>query len=533
MLAKIYSSALHGVDALPITVEVSVDQGQGYCLTGLADDTIRESWYRLNIALKGSGYLVPRTRITINLAPADIPKTGSSYDLPMAVGILAASGQLYNTDRLAEFLVMGELGLDGQIYPIRGALAVAIMASQKGFAGILLPKSNAPEAGVVKEIKVYGVNSLKEVVDFLQGDILLEPVSQNSWEMSLPMLGRGNLDFCDVKGQQPVKRALEIAAAGGHHALMIGPPGVGKSMLAQRLPTILPLLTLQEALETTKIYSVVAIGQPPPGLIMERPFRQPHHTISHVALVGGGATPCPGEISLAHNGVLFLDEMPEFKREVLEVLRQPFEDRKVTISRSSGTLEFPCNFTLLASMNPCPCGYANHPLHACVCSTQAIKRYRQKISGPLLDRIDLHIEVSPVRTEELSGNSELVESSATIRARVIKAREIQASRYKYSPIYCNGQMGGKELSAYCQLEPFTKKHLLRRIQSGQLSARAHDRILKVSRTIADLAGVERIELEHVAEALSYRSLDRESLVTTIPVVQRSYAMRNGSFSNIN
>lgn len=509
MLTKVYAAALQGIDATIITIEVNSSRGIKFFLVGLPDSAVKESHERIMSALQVNGYKFPTRQIVINMAPADIRKEGSSYDLPLAIGILASVGEI-KEEKLSKHLIIGELSLDGSLQPIKGALPIAISAREQGFEGIILPKQNAREAAVVNRLKVYGVENIKEVIDFFNDKSKLIPTIVNTREEFYQHQTKYPFDFADVKGQENVKRALEVAAAGGHNIIMVGAPGSGKSMMAKRLPSILPPLTLAESLETTKIHSVAGKLEKNDSLIATRPFRSPHHSISQVAMVGGGTNPQPGEISLAHNGILYADELPEFGKATLEVLRQPLEDRKITISRAKYTIEYPCSFMFVASMNPCPCGYYNHPTKACVCHIGQVQRYLNRISGPLMDRIDIQVEIVPVPFEKIS-DSRSGESSSAIRDRVIKARKIQEHRFANHPgIHCNAQMESKLIHMYAQPDANGLNLLRNAMNRLNLSARAYDRILKVARTIADLDGSEHIQTNHLAEAISYRNLDRES-----------------------
>ncbi len=509
MLVKVFGAAVQGINATLITIEVNVTKGIKFFLVGLPDASVKEAHERIKSAIQVNGFKFPRQQIVINMSPADLRKEGSDYDLPLAIGVMTAS-ELIKSDKLSDYLMMGELSLDGNILPIKGALPIAIMAKENGFKGFILPTENAKEAAVVEGLEVYGVENIRQVINFMNDEIELEKTVVDIEQEFLNNQSNFEFDFSDVKGQENVKRALEVAAAGGHNIIMIGPPGAGKSMMAKRMPSILPPFTMEEALETTKIHSVAGKLETRASLMSRRPFRSPHHSISDVALVGGGSYPKPGEISLAHNGVLFLDELPEFSRSVLEVMRQPLEDRKITISRAKFSVEYPASFMLVSAMNPCPCGYYNHPDKDCVCPAGAVQKYLNKISGPLLDRIDIHIEITPVPFEKISDRTP-AEHSNEISKRVVKARQIQAERFKnVSGVYCNAQMTSKMLHKYAAPDTAGLQLLKTAMDRLNLSARAYDRILKVSRTIADLDASPDVLPRHLAEAINYRNLDRET-----------------------
>lgn len=509
MFVKTFAGTVMGIDAVVVTVEVDITRGIGMYIVGLPDNAVKESQERIRAAFENSGYRMSGRKVVVNLAPADLRKEGSLFDLPIAVALLAASGQI-ESEQLDKYMILGELSLDGTLRPIKGALPLTVRAQQERLRGVILPEENAREAAVVEGMEVIGVRTLAQVVAFLTGEEQIEPTHIEAAEVFEYESDRFSEDFADVKGQAQAKRALEIAAAGGHNVVMIGAPGSGKTMLARRMPSIMPPMTLSEALETTKIHSVAGKLGSERGLLARRPFRAPHHLTSQVALIGGGTSPQPGEVSLAHNGILFLDELPEFGRNLLEVLRQPLEDKKITVSRAKYSVEYPANFSLIASMNPCPCGYYNHPTKECTCAAGAVFRYMNRISGPLLDRIDLHIEVVPVSLEELSSDR-VEESSATVRERVIRARAIQTARFEgIEGVHTNAMMNSRMLREYCPLDASARTLLERAMERLNLSARAYDRIIKVARTIADLAGEEHIAPAHIAEAITYRSLDRES-----------------------
>ncbi|MEZ3591788.1 MAG: YifB family Mg chelatase-like AAA ATPase [Muribaculaceae bacterium] len=509
MLIKTLGAAVQGIDAILVTIEVSVEQGISYCIVGLPDAAVRESHQRVQSALKQSGQEYPRRRVVINMSPADVKKEGAAYDLPIAVGILAADGKIA-AEALDGYMIMGELSLDGSVLPIRGVLPMAIKAREMGLRGMIVPRGNATEAAVVDRLDVYGVDSLSQVIALLRGEDEVSPTVVDTRGEFARAVGSCDLDFSDVKGQENVKRAFEVACAGGHNILLVGPPGAGKSMMAKRLPSILPPLSLREALETTKIHSVAGRLKGGARLMTERPFRSPHHTISPVALVGGGSNPMPGEISLAHNGVLFLDEFPEFSRQVLEVMRQPLEDRHISISRAKYSIDYPAGFMLVASMNPCPCGYYTHPTKQCICPPGAVQRYLNRISGPLLDRIDMQVEIMPVEFDDLAS-ARPGEPSASVRERVIAAREIQTARFAGEKgVYCNAQMSTRLINAHALPDEAGMRRLRDAMRRLDMSARAYDRILKVARTIADLDHSDRVCERHIAEAITYRSLDRSS-----------------------